>query len=153
VRVLVREAKADDLARLGALFDAYRVFYGQKPNPYLAQLFLGERLKRGDSKIFLAVDNETHQSVGFAQLYPTFSSIRVGRLWILEDLYVREDVRRSGIGNALMEAAEIFAKSTGAVGMTLSTAHTNTRAQPLYEKRGFIRDADFTVYNKFFEKT
>jgi len=150
--ILVREAKADDLQRLAALFDAYRVFYGQAPNPYAAQLFLSERLKRGDSKIFLAVDGETHQTVGFVQLYPTFSSVRVGRLWILNDLYVREDVRRGGIASALINAAETFARTTGAIGITLTTAHSNERAQALYEKRGFTRDLEFAAFHKYFDK-
>jgi ribosomal protein S18 acetylase RimI-like enzyme len=152
--ILVREATADDLPRLGALFDAYRVFYGQPPNPFAAQFFMGERLKRADSKIFLAVDNEKHQSVGFVQLYPTFSSVRVGRLWILNDIFVREDMRRTGIANALVDAAEIFARSTNAVGLTLMTAHTNAAAQALYRKRGFTRDDEFVAFHKYFvEKT
>ena len=146
----VREATADDIPRLAALFDAYRVFYGQPSNPHVAQFYLAERLRRGESKIFLAIDGDTHQTIGFTQLYPGFSSIRVGRMWILEDLFVRADVRRSGAGELLMNRAEAFAKESGAIGMTLSTAVSNANAQRLYERHGFERDEAFLYYSLYF---
>jgi ribosomal protein S18 acetylase RimI-like enzyme len=151
VNLHVREATADDLPRLGPLFDAYRVFYGRASNAYAAQLFLNERLRRNESKIFIAVDLTVHQMLGFVQLFPSFSSVRLGRVWILEDLFVRGDVRRSGVASALIARAEEHAKETHAVGLTLSTAHTNEAAQALYAKRGFVRDADFQVWNRWFE--
>jgi ribosomal protein S18 acetylase RimI-like enzyme len=153
MKVLVREATADDVPRIAALFDAYRVFYGQSPNPYAAQFFLSERFKRNDSKIFVAIDNESHQSVGFVQLFATYSSIHFGRMYILEDIYVREDARRSGIGTALLDAAAIFAKANKAIGLTVQTAHTNQRAQAFYTKHGFAVDTEFVTFNKFFEKS
>jgi ribosomal protein S18 acetylase RimI-like enzyme len=153
MKVLVREAIADDVPRIAALFDAYRVFYGQTANPYAAQFFLSERFKRNDSKIFLAVDNDSHQAVGFVQLFATFSSIHFGRMYIVEDIYVREDARRTGIGTALLDAAAIFAKANKAIGLTLQTANTNERAQAFYKRHGFAIETEFVTYNKFFEKT
>jgi GNAT superfamily N-acetyltransferase len=147
----IREATADDLPRLAPLFDAYRVFYGQVPNPYVAHLFLNERMRRHESKIFIALDTESHQTVGFAQLYPGFSSIRVARTWILEDIYVREDARRQGMATALMTHAEAFAKASGAVGIILNTARANVPAQELYARRGYVRDEEFLTYNLWFE--
>jgi ribosomal protein S18 acetylase RimI-like enzyme len=153
MNVLVREAVVDDVPRIAALFDAYRVFYGQTANPYAAQFFLSERFKRNDSKIFVAVDNDSHQSVGFVQLYVTYSSIHFGRVYIVEDLYVREDARRTGIGSALLDAAALFAKANKAIGFTLQTARSNERAQAFYAKRGFNVDTQFITYNKFFDKS
>jgi len=153
MKVLVREAIVDDVPRIAALFDAYRVFYGQTANPYAAQFFLSERFKRNDSKIFIAVDNDSHQSVGFVQLFATFSSIHFGRMYIIEDIYVREDARRTGIGTALLDAATIFAKANKAIGLTLQTANANERAQRFYSKHGFAVETEFVTYNKFFEKS
>jgi ribosomal protein S18 acetylase RimI-like enzyme len=150
VNISVREATTDDIARVAVLFDAYRVFYGQNTNIHVAQFYLAERVKRGESKIFIAIDADTHQTVGFTQLYPGFSSIRVGRIWILEDLFVRADVRRGGVGEALMTKAEAFAKESGAIGITLSTAATNANAQRLYERHGFERDEAFLHYSLYF---
>lgn len=146
MKLSIREATADDLSRLAPLFDAYRVFYGRTSNAYAAQLFLNERMRRSESKIFLAIDLESHQTIGFTQLYPSFSSLRLGRLWILEDLFVRGDMRRAGVGSALMERAETFARESHAVGLTLSTALTNATANALYVKRGWRRDEEFAQY-------
>jgi ribosomal protein S18 acetylase RimI-like enzyme len=150
VKLLVREATVDDVPRVAVLFDAYRVFYGQTGNAHVAQFYLSERLRRGESKIFVAIDTDSHQTIGFTQLYPGFSSLRVGRIWILEDLFVRSDARRSGVGDALMTKAEAFAKESGAIGVTLSTAATNENAQRLYEKRGYLRDTEFLHYSLYF---
>jgi len=150
VKVFIREATADDLSRVAVLFDAYRVFYGQTSNPHVAQFYLSERLRRNESKIFIAIDTDSHQTIGFTQLYPGFSSLRVGRIWILEDLFVRSDARRIGVGDALITKAEAFAKESGAVGVTLSTAVTNANAQRLYEKHGYERDTDFLNYSRYF---
>jgi ribosomal protein S18 acetylase RimI-like enzyme len=47
----------------------------------------------------------------------------------------------------LLEAAADFGRSAGAVRLTLSTAHTNTSAQSLYEANGWLRDEVFRSYN------
>ena len=153
MKFLVREAVADDVPTIAPLLDAYRVFYGQTANPYAAKLFLSERFKRSDSKIFLAIDADSQQSVGFVQLFATYSSVKLGRIYIVEDLYVREDARRSGIASALLRAAALFAKASSAVGLTLQTARSNERAQALYAKHGFAVDNEFLTYNKIFEKS
>ena len=83
--------------------------------------------------------------LGFVQLYPLWSSTRTppGRFWLLNDLFVVESARRGGVARALMLRAEQLARETGAVGLTLSTAVDNLRAQPLYESLGYVRDTGF----------
>lgn len=151
MKLTIRETTADDLSRLAPLFDAYRVFYGRTSNTYAAQLYLNERMRRNESKIFIAEDLESHQMIGFTQLYPGFSSLRLGRLWNLEDLFVRGDMRRCGVASALMERAETFVRESHAVGLALSTAHTNANANALYTKRGWKRDEAFAYYFLWFE--
>lgn len=128
-------AHLDDLAEL---FDAYRQFYGQRSDIPAAHDFLAERLARDESVVFLA--GSEHRAIGFTQLYPLFSSVRMQRLWLLNDLYVAEDVRRRGVAGALMQAAHQHAKSTGAAGVLLETGVENRSAQALYEKLGYRRN-------------
>lgn len=64
-----------------ALFDQYRVFYGKESDPEAAQRFLSERLIHQQSVILLARD-ESAASVGFAQLYPTYSSVSMRKKFI-----------------------------------------------------------------------
>ena len=98
-------AALDDLEALVPLFDAYRQFYAQPSDPEGARAFLSDRLKRGESVIFLAVTEG--MVVGFTQLYPSFSSVSMQRLWILNDLFVTPDARNVGAGRVLLERAAL----------------------------------------------
>jgi GNAT superfamily N-acetyltransferase len=126
------------------LFDAYRQFYGQLPDPDGARRFLAERLGRGESVIYAVV--EGRRALGFTQLYPSFSSVSMRPIWILNDLFVAEGARRRGVGARLLRAARDHALRTGAARLALSTAVTNTAAQALYERDGWRRDTAFLHY-------
>ena len=126
------------------LFDAYRQFYEQHSDPIGARKFLAERLGKGESVIFLAW--EGGQCVGFAQLYPTFSSVSMKRAWILNDLFVHPSARGRGVGRALLEQCKQLATETGAKEMTLETMKNNLTAQHLYEGCGWKRDEAFYKY-------
>lgn len=60
-------------------------------------------------------------------------------------LCVRLDMRRNGVGRALVQAALTEAETTGAKGVVLWTQPTMEAAQRLYQRCGFRRDqsADF----------
>ena len=143
----IRRAVPSDVDVLAPLFDAYRGFYGRPPDPALTRRFLSERLTRGESIVWLAVDDTTPGApCGFTQLYPLFSSLRCRPIWILSDLFVARDQRRGGVGRRLMEAAHAFAREQGAASIELDTAHTNSAAQALYESLGYERDLEFRHY-------
>lgn len=142
--VTVIEAKAQDLDEVAALFDAYRVFYRQTSDVPAARAFLAERLKRRDSVVLLARHNGS--PVGFIQLYPSFSSVSMQRIWILNDLYVAPGGRRAGAGRKLMNHARALATATGAIRLELTTENNNTIAQALYRSCGYVRD---DVFYKF----
>ena len=141
----IRTATADDLDLLVPLFDGYRQFYGFASDLAGARAFLKDRLDRKDSVIFLAFDQG--QPIGFTQLYPSFSSGRMARIYILNDLFVTLDARGSGAGRALIAAAQAFGKTNGAARLTLSTATDNGKAQALYEACGWVRETDYYTYN------
>jgi ribosomal protein S18 acetylase RimI-like enzyme len=141
----VRRATASDVDIVAPLFDAYRQFYRKPADLALARRFIAERFERGDSTIFLAVD-DGGASVGFVQLFPSLSSGAAARIFILNDLYVAPGARKSGVGRALLEAAAAFGRAEGAVRLTLSTELTNAPAQSLYEAAGWRADTDFRVY-------
>ena len=144
----IRRGAMPDLPRIAELFDAYRQFYGQPADPDGARQFLRERLQAGDSVVLVAERDK--RLVGFTQLYPSFSSVSMKRLWILNDLFVLPAHRRSGVARALMSAAEDLARATGGKGLALATQKTNGPAKTLYEARGWTRDDTFDHYRRDF---
>jgi GNAT superfamily N-acetyltransferase/uncharacterized protein (DUF1330 family) len=143
--VVVRRAAAHDLDRLVPLFDGYRRFYGKAADLPLARRFLAERFAQSDSIVLLAAE-ASGTAVGFVQLYPSFSSVRAARIYILNDLFVAEGARGHGTGTLLLQRAADAAREAGAVRLKLSTAITNVTAQRLYEALGWQRDQDFYEY-------
>ncbi|MGO9643178.1 MAG: GNAT family N-acetyltransferase [Candidatus Bathyarchaeia archaeon] len=138
-------ASQKDVDRVAPLFDQYREFYKERADAEGARSFLMERLTKNESVVFLAVDRELG-AVGFIQLYPSFSSVSMKRLWILNDLFVLPAARKRGVGEALLQRAEEFARQTNAKGLELETWVNNLPAQHLYEKCGWKRNVEFYQY-------
>ena len=142
--VEVRQATVADLDLIVPLFDGYRQFYRWPSDLARARQFLLERFEHGQSVIFLALADE--EAVGFTQLYPSFSSGALGRIFILNDLFVAPEARGRGAGSALLRAAADFGRRVGAVRLTLATEVTNSTAQAVYEALGWRRDLAFWSY-------
>ena len=140
----VRQATVEDLNLLVPLFDAYRRFYGQSSEPERARQFLLDRFAHNQSVIFVAFEGDA--AIGFTQLYPSFSSVSMARIFILNDLFVAPEARGCGAGSALLESASEYGRRVGALRLVLSTGVGNTTAQSLYERLGWKRDTAFCVY-------
>ncbi|MCZ6593299.1 MAG: GNAT family N-acetyltransferase [Bacteroidetes bacterium] len=138
-------ASSDHLRELVPLFDGYRIFYRQASNQDAVKNFLEERFQKKDSVIFIALDDEGN-GLGFTQLYPSFSSVFMQRVYILNDLFVSEKARGQGIGEALIEYAKQFAREMGSKGLTLETAIDNP-AQNLYKRLGWVKDTGVNHYS------
>jgi GNAT superfamily N-acetyltransferase len=147
MNIAVRRASADDLDTLASLFDAYRQFYEQRSNVAGARAFLSERIALDESVLLLA-ENEG-DAVGFVQLYPLFSSVRMGRVWVLNDLYVVPEARRTGVARTLLEASAAFARDRGALGLQLETGKDNHHAQALYRDAGWTQDTNLHFHLDF----
>jgi len=142
----IRNANEQDLVPLSHLFDRYRMFYQQQTDLAGAQSFIEQRLELKDSKLLCAEHNK--QLAGFTQLYPSFTSVGMQRIWILNDLYVAAEYRRLGAAKGLLQAACKFAKSDGAARLILETGLDNVSAQQLYLKEGWKKD-DQTLHFQF----
>ncbi|TVQ82404.1 MAG: GNAT family N-acetyltransferase [Phycisphaeraceae bacterium] len=142
--VQIQRAGVEDIETVVPLFEAYRAYYRADADAARAGVFITERIRNADSVVFVARVGD--EAVGFVQLFPKYSSVNLSREWILNDLFVAPEHRRKGYADALMGAAEAFARSTGAAKVTLKTELTNESARALYESRGWRADEVFVTY-------
>ena len=145
--ILIRKASVRDAFFVAELFNLYRVFYRKDSDPKLALKFIRERLKKKDSIILMAMETK-EKAVGFVQLYPSFSSTSVAKIFVLNDLFVTPSTRKQGVGKALIAAALEIAKKQKAVRVDLATEKSNTSAQQLYDGIGFKENVDYKFYSK-----
>ncbi|SEN42348.1 Ribosomal protein S18 acetylase RimI [Luteibacter sp. UNCMF331Sha3.1] len=141
----VRPATIDDLDALSDLFNQYRMFYDQADDRRLARDFLAERMTRDESVVFVVPVADG--LAGFAQLYPTFSSVSGKRAWILNDLFVSPHHRRQGVAGALLARCLAHARDSGSAWLTLSTAVDNDAAQALYRRFGFEQERKYLTFS------
>lgn len=140
----IRLAQFSDLEEVSVLFDLYRQFYEKSPDLNASRSFIRERMDRKESVIFVA--EKDGKLLGFTQLYPSFSSVMMKKQWVLNDLYVRMEDRKTGAGEMLLRAAMEFGVKENSRGLSLQTAVTNANAQRLYEKLGWKKNETFLTY-------
>lgn len=141
----IREIKKSDLNQVTNLFDSYRVFYRKESDIESAKSFLLERIKNNDSKIYVC-ENTNKELIGFVQLYPLFSSTRMKKIWLLNDLFVESNSRGKGISKQLIERAKQLVKDSNACAMCLETEKSNLIGNNLYPKTGFIANNSSNFY-------
>lgn len=132
---MIQRAHIKDLPVVAGLFNLYRIFYRKTDDPQGALKFLQERMENKESVIFL--HKEEGIITGFTQLYPLFSSTRMCRTWLLNDLFVLPEYRGRGISKQLLDAAKEWARDTGSAGLLLETEKSNTIGNRLYPSAGF----------------
>ncbi|WP_299229536.1 GNAT family N-acetyltransferase [uncultured Psychroserpens sp.] len=137
------QATLSDLDALTELFDSYRVFYKQSSDLKHSKQFLKERMLKNDSIIYMTYLQ--NNAVGFTQLYPLLSSVSMQSMYLLNDLYVHQNYRKQGIGEALIDKAKQLCKNENNKGLAIQTAFDNP-AQHLYQRLGFAKDTDLHFF-------
>ena len=144
----IEKADLRHVADVARLFDLYRQFYECEPDLEAARQFITARLERNESDVFIAVREGV--VCGFTQLYPSFCSVELLKIYILYDLYVDEPQRNAGVGAALMDQATRWARENGAGRIDLLTARDNFVGQRLYERKGYeIANEEFLAYSLY----
>jgi GNAT superfamily N-acetyltransferase len=143
-KLTIRQATIQDLSKLVPIFDDYREYFGQQKDPAAVDQFLFEKFEHLESVIFIAqLEDEV---VGFAQLYPVYSSLTLQRVWLLNDFFIAEEFRGNGIGTKLFAKVKEFTLLTKSKGIELSVEHSNKKAWVFWEKQGFKMDKEFRYY-------
>ncbi len=90
--------------------------------------------------------NAQQDPMGFVNLYPSYTSVGMAPVYILNDLYVDPKHRKFGVGTFLLKHTEDWAKTQGAIRLHLETGIENNTAQKLYEGIGWKKEKDTIFY-------
>jgi len=142
----ILQAGRKNLQQVAHLFDQYRVFYKMPSDLTAAECFVRNRLTQQDSLIFMAL--KENSTVGFMQVYPSFSSVAMQPIWLLNDLFIEPSARRTGCARRMMEYLQEKARQQAIFSIKLATAINNHKAKSLYESLGFQLNQDFDHYSK-----
>ncbi len=142
--IQIKKATINHLDDLSKAFDSYRVWYRKTSDIQQATHFLNERISNQESIIYIAIESNT--IVGFTQLYPLFSSTRMKKLWLLNDLFVYKDHRGKGISKMLIQKAKDHCLESNACGIILETEKNNQIGNALYPKVDFVLNTTHNYY-------
>jgi GNAT superfamily N-acetyltransferase len=139
--VSVARVGDEDLTDLLPLLRAYCDFYSVAPRDAdlvaLCRALIADPDKEG---LQLIARDEHTRAVGFATIYWTWSTSRAARLGVMNDLFVAEEARGTGVAEALIDACRTECARRGVGRLAWQTAPDNHRAQALYERIGATRE-------------
>ena len=117
------------------LFDEYRQHYGANPAPEAVARWMRELMSHEAMRIYVAGPAGTVRGICSVSVVPAALSLRTA--WVLRDLYVDPDARRTGVARSLLTTIADEARIEGAHRLSLQTETGNQRAIDLYAKVGF----------------
>ncbi|MBV8724317.1 MAG: GNAT family N-acetyltransferase [Candidatus Eremiobacteraeota bacterium] len=139
----VARATSEDASAIAPLFHLYREFFAGAQDEATSSGFVSERLRLGDSVIFVAKNGE--RAVGFVQLYPLWSSWYCEPIWFLSDLYVEKSARKRGIGAGLVQRVVEHARETHARSIMVELPRREPHLTEFYARLGFTADEIFEL--------
>ncbi|NMO55533.1 GNAT family N-acetyltransferase [Actinoplanes sp. TBRC 11911] len=128
------------LSEAAALLDQYRQHYGANPAADAVEEWMLAQVRHARCLIYVAGEV---QGICSVSVVPAALTLRT--VWLIRDFFVRPDVRRQGIGRALLDRVIDDARQAGAHRVSLQTETANVRAIELYAKNGFHAQTDVTV--------
>ena len=131
-------AEPGEAATVARLIWEFGASYGNEPPPEDEIRASVERIMGGSDGEYLLGSPDGGEACGVCQVRFRWSVWKSAEDAWLEDLFVREDARRSGLGAALVEAACELARERGAKRIELDVDARNEKALRVYERCGFL---------------
>ena len=133
ISVVAEEDLGDLLPLLRGYCDFYEVAPSDESLLGVCRALIADPEREGVQLIARAADG---RAVGFATLYWTWQTLNAARLGVMNDLFVADEARGSGLAERLIAACRERAAAHGARELAWQTAKDNHRAQKLYERVG-----------------
>jgi GNAT superfamily N-acetyltransferase len=141
----IRPVTVEELDHALPLIAGYQRFYRAEPDDARNRAFFSRFVAPSDEGLLIGAWLDG-RLVGFATLYWTHSSTRAADVALLNDLFVTEDTRGTGLGRALIEASAAAAVERGATLLEWYTATDNHAAQRLYDSIPDVRRSAWFSY-------
>ena len=126
-----------DLADLLPLLRGYCDFYEVAPTDEallaMCRALIADPEREG---VQLLARDDDGRAVGFATIFWSWQTLDTGRIGVMNDLFVHEDARGTGLADDLIRACAARAHEHGAVNLVWETARSNRRAQKVYDRVG-----------------
>lgn len=139
IPTVIRQAKSTDVDALTTIMNEYIGDFYQKPKPAVEKLHhLIHTLLELQSGVQFVVE-QNNQTVGFATLYFSFSSIKAEKVTIMNDLYLQEHLRDTEVEVQLFKHCHKYTQDHGFAHMSWVAAPHNTRAHRFFDQMGCTR--------------
>jgi GNAT superfamily N-acetyltransferase len=126
-----------DLEDLLPLLRGYCDFYEVAPSDdallAVSRALIADPEREG---IQLIARQSDSKAVGFATLYWTWQTLSAARLGVMNDLFVADEARGTGLADRLIAACRERCAAHGAREVAWQTAKDNYRAQKVYDRIG-----------------
>jgi GNAT superfamily N-acetyltransferase len=126
-----------DLEALLPLLRGYCDFYGVSPSDEallaVSRALIADPDHEGLQLIARDMDG---RAVGFATVYWSWETLAAGRLGVMNDLFVADEARGTGLAERLIAACRERCADHGARTLAWQTAKDNHRAQAVYDRIG-----------------
>jgi GNAT superfamily N-acetyltransferase len=145
--VLIQPVTEGDMDELLPLLRGYCTFYETDPADDALLELSRWLLAHPEDGVQVLARDDSGAAVGFSTVYWTWRTMYAARIAVLEDLFVAQEARGTGLAEALIEDARERARAHGARDLTWQTAKTNERAQAVYDRIGADRDDAWLDYS------
>jgi GNAT superfamily N-acetyltransferase len=131
-------AEPDEAEPVARLLAAFRSWYGSDwPSDNAFHASVERLIETRDTEYLLGAPHDDAPPAAVCQLRYRFSVWTAAEDCWLEDLFVAEEARGSGLGKAMVEAAFARARERGCRRIELDVDDKNAPARSLYESLGF----------------
>lgn len=142
--VIRKATKADSKAIVGLITGLANFEHLRPPDSRARIRLVKDIFDRKRAEVLVATSGETF--VGYALFFYTYSSFLARPTLYLEDIFVREDSRRLGVGRALFMRCVKEAARHGCGRVEWQVLTWNRKAMKFYEKLGARRIEDYRLF-------
>jgi GNAT superfamily N-acetyltransferase len=143
-RVIIRAASLDDVGLIFGLICELAEYVHLSDSVFITKFVLRDWILRGEVEVLIA--EVLGEPVGFMLYYFTYSTFRGARGIYVEDLFIRSDFRRNGIGTMFFCELAARAKLRGCFRIDWMVLDWNAGSIEFYKKLGGRPIDDWITY-------